>query len=128
MECIHSILDQLEQGSNLDDIRCANADLLLVYLKRSKATHNVLARDHLTNAVGTLTLNVNSFQQPTKAGLPLCLADLEKAIAELDDESANGYQLHRKRADAVTYDMLMRAVQAIRDKAICQPLDDEQAA
>jgi hypothetical protein len=128
MESIRSIHDQLEQGGDLDDIRCAIADLLLVHHKRSKATHNVLALDHLTNAVGTLTLNVNSIRQPTKAGLPLCLVDIEKAMVEFDDDTGNSYQLHRKRADAVTYDMLMGAVQAIRDKAICQPSNDEEAA
>lgn len=87
MQSIDAIRDRLEQGGNLDDIRCAIADLLLAYLERSKTTRNVLALDHLTNADGTLTLNVNSMQQPTKAGLPLCLADIEKAIVELDQDS-----------------------------------------
>jgi hypothetical protein len=127
MISVSSIRRQLEQSCDLNMIRCAIADLIIHQLQHSQAAHNLAALDHLTNAVGTLTLNVDSTRQPTQTGLPLCLRDIEQAIAELDGESDDSYTLLRKRAEAVIYHMLTEAVQVIRDKASCDASDGDRA-
>lgn len=128
MESITAIRAQLAQDGDLNTIRCAISDLIIHHLQRSKASHNVGALDHLTNAVGTLSLNVTTTRQPTTAGLVLCLRDIEKAMEELDNPENDTYQLNRKRAEAVTYDMLTEAVQRIRNQAACDTPNDDQAA
>lgn len=67
-------------------------------------------------------------RRPNIAGLSLCLLDIERAIEKLDDPVNSTYQLNRKRAEALTYDMLIEAVQRIRDKAASDTQDDKPAA
>lgn len=127
MEDLTTFITRLENGEDLNLIRCEIADLITHQLQRSRATSHVAALMHLTNAVGSLTLNVNSTRQPTMAGLQVCLMDLEKAIAALDAKSKN-YELRGKRAEAITYDLLIEAVRAIRDKASCDASSGSRAA
>jgi hypothetical protein len=127
MDSIKTIFDQLDQNCDLHIVRCAIADLITHHLLRTKSSNNALALAHFTNAVGSLTLNINSSRQPTKAGLSVCLLDLEKAIEAIDHQNG-AYDLRVKRAESVTYDMLIEAVCGIRAKALCQTSSNEQAA
>jgi hypothetical protein len=127
MKSIAAIQEQLDQEADLNAIRCDIADLILHYLQISRTSNSPAALDHLTNAVGTLTLNVYAEHQPHKAGLDVCLMDIERAITELNEPNSI-YRLLRERVEAVTYTMLAEAVKRIRHRASYAVEEDGQNA
>jgi hypothetical protein len=127
MKSIETIFNELDKNGDLNVIRCDIADLIIQQLERSKTLNNVAALSHLTNAVGTLNLNVHSSRQPSTAGLEICLKDLQKAI-ETIDRNERRFNLRIKRVEQVTYDMLIEAVRTIREISSCDSANDQHAA
>ena len=124
MKIIQSIIAKLEQDADLNVIRCAIADLIIHYSEYSKTMNNLAALDHLINAVGSLTLNINATRQPSALGLKVCMVDIEKAITELSN-STETYQVRARRVEALSFDLLLEAAHAIHKK-VCRTEIDVQ--
>lgn len=127
MHTVDAILMQLESGCDLNLVRSAIAELALHHLQRSKECNNINALVHFTNAIGSLTLNVNATRQPITAGLHTALMDLELAIAAIESNETR-HDLRVKRAKQITHDMLIEAAQRIHGKASSAAATGERAA
>jgi hypothetical protein len=110
---IKTIIDELNQGGDLSVIRCTIADLIEYYLQHGKDTNNVVALPFFINAVGTLSLNVNSKRCTSPVGLYSCLIYLEKAIAASEGK-AKPSCLNTESIEMPTYDFLIAVLAAIR--------------
>jgi hypothetical protein len=115
MASIELIAKQLKDGCDINIVRSEICDLLSYHLTRSKVSNNFEALAHFTNAVGSLTLNINLAKE-SKAGLGVCLIDLEKAIAALEQPS-EPWLAQARPAELVTYGMLLGAVRVMQAKA-----------
>jgi hypothetical protein len=81
MQSIESLLQRLDDSSDVDGTRNAIADLISGQLQARKDSLGYWETTHFANAIAALSLNVKSLRQPTTAWLRLCLVDLEKVLA-----------------------------------------------
>jgi hypothetical protein len=114
------LIEALYQGTDLDVIRCAIADLMEQQLQRGYQAHNDAALPFFINALGSLTLNVNSKNQSSSDGLYACLVDLENAIATLDGRELKRTRFHTKSMEQLSYTFLIEALEAIRQLPMFQ--------
>jgi hypothetical protein len=119
LRSVKTITEDLDNGCDLRLIRYAIADLIEHYLHRGKRTNNMAALPHLINAVGSLTLNVNSKKHTVPVGLYACLHDIEKAIGAFKKD-AELFRLSVQSLETITYDFLIETLEAIRQTAVFQ--------
>ncbi|MGZ3236041.1 MAG: hypothetical protein ACXWIN_08110 [Burkholderiaceae bacterium] len=119
MKNIKEIVDELNLGSDVCFIRNDIADLMEHYLQRGKRADKDAALPYFINAIGSLALNINSPRDTTPVGLYTCLADLDKAIAGLEENAAfdmnpKSASLKVKSIEHITYEFLIDALIALR--------------
>jgi hypothetical protein len=119
MQAIDSLLSQLDGETDLDEIRAAIADLIKTKIEAKKASLGYWELAHFTNAIGSLSLNVNSPTQPTYAGLRVCLLDLKKAISP-EVRMPSEYDAIRKLADPISPDLLIESLSLVCQKISAQ--------
>jgi hypothetical protein len=114
-ENLNLIAQKIGKGHDVNLIRCEIADLIKGQIEYCELHRCDAALPHLVNAVGSLSLNINSNRQPNTAGLYTALLDLEKAKRALQcEEIQSTFKI--KIHWSITYDMLLETVLAIRDK------------
>jgi len=113
MQSIESLLQRLDGGDDLKDIRSAVANLTADHLLAMKDSLGYWETTHFANAIAALSLNVNSLRQPTTAWLRLCLVDLEKVLVPPNQRDENS-MLRDQHLESLTYEQLMEVLDAIR--------------
>lgn len=114
VKSVRAIIESLYQGTDLDVIRSAIADLMEQQLQRGHLANNDAALPFFINALGSLTINVNSKSRSSSDGLYPCLVDLENAIATLDGKASKRTHLYTKGMEHLSYTFLIEALEAIR--------------
>jgi hypothetical protein len=120
VESARALIEALYQGTDLDLIRVAIADLMEQQLQRGHLANNDAALPFFINALGSLTINVNSKSRSASDGLYPCLIDLENAIATLDGKEPKRPHLFTKSMEQLSYTFLIEALEAIRHLPIFQ--------
>lgn len=113
MQSIESLLHRLDDGDDLNALRNAIADLISSQLQAMKESLEYWETTHFANAIAALSLNVNFLPRPTTTWLRLCLVDLEKVLVPPHQRDENS-MLQDKYLEALTYEQLMEALNAIR--------------
>jgi hypothetical protein len=114
VKSVKAILESLYKGSDLYAIRIAIVDLMAQQLKRGSDANNEEALPYFINALGSLTLNIDSKKGASPSGLYPCLIDLENAIAILDGARAKHTRQYIKSIEQLNYKFLIEALDAIR--------------
>ncbi len=97
-------------------VRNAIANLILDHLQAMKDSLGYWETTHFANAIAALAMNVNSMRQPTTVWLRLCLVDLEKVLAPLNQRNES-HLLQDEQLKALTYEQLKALIDAIRENA-----------
>ena len=113
MQSIESLLQRLDGGDDLKDIRSAVANLTADHLLAMKDSLGYWETTHFANAIAALSLNVNSLRQQTTAWLRLCLVDLEKVLVQPNQRDENS-MLRDQHLESLTYEQSMEVLDAIR--------------
>ncbi|MGZ3236040.1 MAG: hypothetical protein ACXU8A_01545 [Burkholderiaceae bacterium] len=114
VKSVRAIIEALYQGTDLNVIRDAIADLMEQQLQRGHLANNDAALPFFINGLGSLTINVNSKSRSSPDGLYTCLVDLENAIATLDGKASKRPNLYTKSVEQLSYTFLIEALVAIR--------------
>ncbi|MGZ3236796.1 MAG: hypothetical protein ACXWIN_04200 [Burkholderiaceae bacterium] len=120
MKSVKAITAALYQGSDLDLIRSAIAELMAQQLQRGKDANNETARSYFVLALGSLTINVTTKNRSSSVGLYPCLIDLENAIDILDGKESKHPRIFEQRAEQLSYQFLLEALEAMRQSPTFQ--------
>jgi hypothetical protein len=112
---IRSILEKLETLEDVNPVRGEIVDLIVECLEAKKECFGDWERTHFSNAIGTFGLNIHSAPQPTVAWLRLCLIDLERAVAPVNQQDRN-YRSPDPSLRDVTYQQLKGAVNSLEQE------------
>lgn len=93
------------------------ADKILKLLEQKKNSMNASEKLEFAHAVTALSINVNSIDQPTEAGLSLCLSALQKVM---DPEGGRGdSNAERNReGELIRYAELVATVERIKEQIV----------
>lgn len=122
MDQIQSLIARVDQRDNLGDIRLEIIDVITHYLEQNKASLGYWELTHLTNALGSLSMNISASRQPTYGGLRLCLFDVEKAITAHTVERSE-YDATRRMATPISPDMLMQTLMSLLARVTARDTD-----
>jgi predicted negative regulator of RcsB-dependent stress response len=106
--------EELENPERLAELRQSVAALILAHLHELQAAQSQSERVHVGNAIAALAMNVNAVNQPSRSWLRLCLADLQRAIKDVDCSAMDVSCAFR--VDALTLDELIATVEALRTR------------
>ncbi|MGZ3241858.1 MAG: hypothetical protein ACXU7Z_15705 [Burkholderiaceae bacterium] len=120
VKSVKAITAALYQGSDLDLIRSAIAELMAQQLQRGKDANNETARSYFVLALGSLTINVTTKNRSSSVGLYPCLIDLENAIDILDGKESKHPRIFEQRAEQLSYQFLLEALEAMRQSPTFQ--------
>lgn len=116
MEQVDAILRRIDANEDLGGIRLDIVDLIADQLQRKRQSLGYWEKAHFAHAISALGWNLNARYQPTTSWLRLCLVDLEKALVPADQRNEN-YTPRDAQLDALTYEQLMQAVEALGGRA-----------
>jgi len=117
MQNVDTILQQLDDNSDIKEIRRAIADLIAHHLQSLQNSFGYWEKVHFANAIAALAWNINSSHQPTEFWLRLCLVSLEKALVPVEKRNEN-YIPRDKQIDNLTYEQLSEDIESVR-KMVC---------
>jgi hypothetical protein len=114
MEPFDSLYRQVNDLDNISAFRVQLVELISQHLHRLGDALDDWEKDHFSDAIVALGLNVNSKQQPTNVWLRLCLIDLEKALTPKGERKGR-YFRPGAEADAAdrSYEQLVAVLDSI---------------
>lgn len=113
MSEIDAILSLIDDNADLTEIRLRIADEIIRQLRGKRHALGYWEIAHFTNAIGSLSINLNAPAQPTAAWLKTCVIDLEKAMLPPDARD-DAYIPRARTAEPLNYEQLMQAIQTVR--------------
>ena len=91
------------------------ADKILELLDQKKASLGAWEKTLFAQAITELSINSNSIDQPTEAGLRRCLIALQKAMI-LENEPDESSAQRDDKGELISYAMLVTTVKLIKGK------------
>jgi hypothetical protein len=116
MHTVDSILQQLDEGRDIKEIRAAITDLIEHHLQTLKGSFGYWKKTHFANAITALARNIHSSHQPTTAWLQLCLVNVEKALVPANQRNED-YPPLDKLLEAITHEQLIEEINSLRQKS-----------
>jgi hypothetical protein len=115
MEPFDSLYRQVNDLDNIPAFRVQLVGLIFQHLHRLGNALDNWEKDHFSDAIVALGLNVNSKQQPTNVWLRLCLIDLEKALTPKELRNDRNFRPAPSAVDR-SYDELVEKLDSINQR------------
>lgn len=110
---VGAILQRLDQGDDLGNIRRAIADLIEAKLRAAGPSLGDWEKKHFATAISALGWSTVSQQQPTATALRLCLVSVEKALVPAAQRSENDVP---QNSGTITFEQLLATLDAARSR------------